>query len=389
MFWLVAALMTLVATIATVRPLLRGKPASVEPRSRHDAEVYRAQLAELEADRARGAIGEPDAATARAEIARRLLKAESASQAATSSGQGRAAIVAGLFVALLLPAATFLFYDRAGSPELGDLPLASRESEPAPTGEIGNMLAAVERRLAEKPDDGTGWSVVAPVYLRMGEPDKAVAAYRNALRLTPPTADMRVGLGEALVQQAHGQITDEAREAFRSALALDANSYAARFYLALDLSQAGRYAEARDAWSALVASSPADAPWLGLARSALADAQAQLGAPVPAIASAAPEAPGPSAADMAAAETLSADDRRAMIEGMVSQLAGKLQAAPEDAEGWRRLMRSYVVLGRRDEAAAAGRQALGTFSPETAEGKNILAFAQSLGLSLGGDAATP
>lgn len=381
--------MTLVATIATVRPLLRGKPASVEPRSRHDAEVYRAQLAELEADRARGAIGEPDAATARAEIARRLLKAESASQAATSSGQGRAAIVAGLFVALLLPAATFLFYDRAGSPELGDLPLASRESEPAPTGEIGNMLAAVERRLAEKPDDGTGWSVVAPVYLRMGEPDKAVAAYRNALRLTPPTADMRVGLGEALVQQAHGQITDEAREAFRSALALDANSYAARFYLALDLSQAGRYAEARDAWSALVASSPADAPWLGLARSALADAQAQLGAPVPAIASAAPEAPGPSAADMAAAETLSADDRRAMIEGMVSQLAGKLQAAPEDAEGWRRLMRSYVVLGRRDEAAAAGRQALGTFSPETAEGKNILAFAQSLGLSLGGDAATP
>ncbi len=382
--------MTLVATIATVRPLLRGKPASVEPRSRHDAEVYRAQLAELETDRARGAIGEPDAATARAEIARRLLRAESASQAATLNGQGRAAIVAGLFVALLLPAATFLFYDRAGSPELGDMPLASRESEPAPTGEIGNMLAAVERRLAEKPDDGTGWSVVAPVYLRMGEPDKAVTAYRNALRLTPPTADMRVGLGEALVQQAHGQITDEARQAFRSALALDANSYAARFYLALDLSQAGRYAEARDAWSALVASSPPDAPWLGLARSALADAQAQLGgAPAPAIASLTLEAPGPSTTDVAAAEALSADNRRAMIEGMVSQLAGKLQAAPEDAEGWRRLMRSYVVLGRRDEAAAAGRQALGTFSPETAEGKNILAFAQSLGLSLRGDAATP
>lgn len=376
--------MTLVATIATVRPLLRGKPASVAPRARHDAEVYRAQLAELEADRARGTIGAQDAATAHAEIARRLLKAdEGARTTGTSKNDGRTAVIAGLFVALILPAATFLFYDRAGSPEIGDMPLASREGETAPS-DITTMVAAIERRLAQTPDDAKGWSVVAPVYLRLGEPDKAVAAFRNVLRLAPPTAETQAGLGEALVQQANGRVTDEARQAFDAALKLDPASSAARFYLALGLSQTERFAEARDAWSALVASSPRDAPWLGLAEAALADARLKLGETAPT----APTAPGPSAADVAAADQLGEADRRAMIEGMVSQLSARLEASPADAEGWKRLMRSYVVLDQGDKALAAGQAALGTFPPETTEGKDILAFARSLGLALSGDAAT-
>ena len=35
-----------------------------------------------------------------------------------------------------------------------------------------------------------------------------------------------------------------------------------------------------------------------------------------------------------------------MIEGMVSRLAERLKAEPDDVEGWLRLIRSYVVLGR-------------------------------------------
>ncbi|ALN73952.1 c-type cytochrome biogenesis protein CcmI [Aureimonas sp. AU20] len=391
MFWLVAACMTLIATIAIVRPLLRTSVAPAVPRPRHDAEVYRAQLLELEGDLARGAIGPDEAATARAEIARRLLKAESAlaiDQSASRSAQGRLAIIAGLAVALFLPAATFLFYDRAGSPEIGDLPLASREQERAPD-DISTMIAAIERRLVEKPDDGTGWSIVAPVYLRMGEADKAVVAFRNAIRLTKPNAEKLVGLGEALVQQAGGQVTEEAKAQFDAALALDRDAPAARFYLALQLSQTERYAEAREAWGALIAASPADAPWLTLARAGLDDASAKLGMNAPAAPSEPlAQAPGPSGADIEAAGQMSETDRRGMVEGMVAQLAGRLEAAPQDKEGWKRLMRSYTVLGQTGEATAAGEKALGVFSPESTEGKDILAFARSLGLDLSGDSAT-
>lgn len=372
--------MTLLATAATIRPLLRTHGLAVSPRPLHDAEVYRAQLAELDADLSRGAIGADEAATARAEIARRLLKSEEAAKAAASEGgdrNGRVAILAGLAVALLLPVGTFLFYDRAGSPDMSDQPLASRTPPSGPS-DLSAMMAAVERRLAERPDDLTGWNVVAPVYLRLGDADKAAAAYRNILRLGSPSAAAQAGLGEALVQKAGGEVTQEARQAFEAALALDPKLPAARFYLALGLSQMGRYAEAKEAWSALIDISPAGAPWLALARGALSDAEAKLGNPPP----------GPDAAAIEAAGQLSDADRQAMIHGMVAQLASRLDAAPDDADGWTRLIRSYAVLGDKAKAEAAGRRALGVFPPETTDGKLILALAGSLGLNISGDATT-
>ena len=63
--------------------------------------------------------------------------------------------------------------------------------------------------------------------------------------------------------------------------------------------------------------------------------------------------PGPTAADVEAAGDLAPEDRTAMIEGMVAQLAERLEAEPGDAEGWARLVRSYMVLGRPDDARAA------------------------------------
>jgi cytochrome c-type biogenesis protein CcmH len=38
---------------------------------------------------------------------------------------------------------------------------------------------------------------------------------------------------------------------------------------------------------------------------------------------------------------------------MVASLAARLKAAPNDPEGWQRLIRAYVVLGRVDRARAA------------------------------------
>lgn len=44
------------------------------------------------------------------------------------------------------------------------------------------------------------------------------------------------------------------------------------------------------------------------------------------------------------------------IEAMVSNLAAKLKAQPDDIKGWRMLARSYETLGRFDQAADAYRQ---------------------------------
>jgi cytochrome c-type biogenesis protein CcmH len=69
--------------------------------------------------------------------------------------------------------------------------------------------------------------------------------------------------------------------------------------------------------------------------------------------SAAASAPGPSAADIAAAAKLAPDQQSQMINGMVGRLADRLKQDGSDAEGWARLVRSYRVLGQDDKAAAA------------------------------------
>lgn len=68
--------------------------------------------------------------------------------------------------------------------------------------------------------------------------------------------------------------------------------------------------------------------------------------------------PGPSKEDIEAASQMSAQDRKAMINSMVAGLEQKLKTDPSDKQGWQRLVRSYIVLGRNKEALGAITQAL-------------------------------
>ena len=55
-----------------------------------------------------------------------------------------------------------------------------------------------------------------------------------------------------------------------------------------------------------------------------------------------------------------------MINSMVTQLSARLKDNPDDVEGWLRLIRSYSVLGRTEDAAEAGRDALAGVRDDTA-----------------------
>jgi cytochrome c-type biogenesis protein CcmH len=231
-----------------------------------------------------------------------------------------------------------------GSPGLPDQPLAARLSAPPDTQDLAVQVARIEQHLARNPDDGRGWEVVAPVYIRMGRLADAVAAYRNAIRVLGSTPEREVRLGLALVT-ANDQVTDEAVAAFQKAVSLAPADLTANLYLAKAFEERGDVAAAAGVWRGLLASAPPDAPWRSNVTAELARLEAQ---PAP------PDTPrGPSAADIAAAADLPPAERAAMIEGMVSSLAARLETNSGDAQGWAQLVRSYAVLGRAAEARAA------------------------------------
>lgn len=80
------------------------------------------------------------------------------------------------------------------------------------------------------------------------------------------------------------------------------------------------------------------------------------------------------------AEAMPPRERDAAIRSMVDGLANRLERSPRDVEGWARLMRSRIVLGEREVAAAAFRKALEVFKDDPAASGKITAAAIELGL---------
>jgi cytochrome c-type biogenesis protein CcmH len=356
--WVLFALMTAAAIFAALWPLGRGTRGAV--RTDNDLAVYRDQLDEIGRDRAAGLIGEAEAEAARVEVSRRLIAAADAQPQPVTAAAARATFrrrAAALTMLIALPALAAALYLKLGSPDLPGEPLASRAAAPMQDRTLDTLVAQVEAHLAKNPDDGRGWEVVAPVYMRLGRFEDAVKARRNALRLNGANALREADLGESLMAEANGIVTDDAKAAFQRALSHDPKNMKARFFLGVAAHQDGQSIKATDIWRSMLSDARPDSPWIGMVREALASVE---GTSEPA--SAEPSAPGPNAEAIAAAEQMKPEDRNAMVRGMVDRLAERLKRDGSDLDGWLRLVRAYTVLGERERALSAladARRALG------------------------------
>src|SRR5215467_9480610 len=299
--WFALALMTGAAMGVIAWPLTR-KAGTL--RSGSDLAVYRDQLDEIKRDHAAGRIGDNEAEAAQVEVSRRLLAAadaEAATPAAapTPPSGRRAVAVAALVVVSFGSALTYL---SLGSPTLPGQPLASREKNQS----IDTMIAQVESHLARNPNDGRGWEVIAPIYLRLGRVDDAIKARRKALALSGESSERQAGLGEALIAAADGSVNPEAKKAFERAVELDAGNVKARYFLGLSAEQDGQPAAAAAIWRALVAAAPPNAPWADFIRQEVTRVTGG--------------SPGPSQEDVAAASQLAPEQQMAMIRTMVTRL---------------------------------------------------------------------
>jgi cytochrome c-type biogenesis protein CcmH len=129
--------------------------------------------------------------------------------------------------------------------------------------------------------------------------------------------------------------------------------------------QTGRYQQAATAYARAVELNPSSAEFKRAYEDAKAKAAGDVGARVDKVAT---------------SEAMPANERDAAIRSMVEGLANRLESSPRDVEGWTLLMRSRVVLGEKEVAAATFRKALEVFKDDTAASDKIAAAATELGL---------
>lgn len=365
-FWIIVAFLTLAACLAVLLPAVsRRRAESVD--ADFDLAVYQDQLAELDRDVARGGMNAGEAKEARAEIGRRILKlAGEKGVRGTTSRAGR--LVATIAV-LSVPLASWGIYAATGSPHLPGQPLQARlEKNPAES-TVTELIARAQSHLAANPGDGRGWEVLAPIYDRIGRHGDAATAWRNAIRLLGPTADREVSLAVSIAAAQGGAVGPESQLALQRALMLDESHPRARFLIGLAHAQEGRRAQAEQVWQAMLADLPEESPW----RNSVQQALGEMGT--------AAERPGPTAQDVEDAGLISDNEQAEMIANMVAGLDRRLSENPDDPEGWRRLVQSYVVLGRIEEASGALDRGLDALGRDSEAGAGLLAFAASRGVS--------
>jgi cytochrome c-type biogenesis protein CcmH len=142
------------------------------------------------------------------------------------------------------------------------------------------------------------------------------------------------------------------------------------------LEQDGQLKQAAAAYRALLETAPADAPWRQPVQERLAVVDPSSKAPP------APAMPprGPTADDVAAAGQMSPEARTQMIAGMVAGLEQRLAGDGRDADGWQKLIRAYMVMGNKDKARIALRNAQAALTGNKGGLAAVNAAAKELGV---------
>ena len=377
-FWAVAAVLAAVVAAMLARAL-RDMSGPVTGTAEADLGVYKDQLAEIGRDVARGSIDADEADRLRAEVGRRLLEADRARTAPeTSVSAGGTLAGLALILALVVPGGLATYW-WLGAPGYPDLPLEARiaalDSAIAARPSQADQLARLGRTMDPETEarlraELAGIAEVAELrtkyraYLLAGEMGNAVRTQERLMEIlaADATAQDHADLALALALEAEGYISPEAETALRETLKRDMSDELARYLVGEMFFQGGRFDQAFRFWRPIAEDGNPAAPWVTSVRERIG-----MVADLAGIRYTPPDARGPSAGDVAAAGEMAPEDRQAMIEGMVAQLADRLATEGGDVEDWNRLIRSLAVLERLGEAQDIYDEAKERFAGRPAE----------------------
>ncbi|MDH4981315.1 c-type cytochrome biogenesis protein CcmI [Hyphomicrobium sp. D-2] len=397
--WILFAMLAAAVVWAVTRPLLARSAA--DPAADSELAVYRDQLAEIETERAQGLLGEAEAEGARVELARRLIRRSEEANKLAGDGAAKtsAARKAVLYLGSALPVIGIAVYLGVGSPQLPGRPYGFRMDVPVEQATASDLVARVEEHLRANPEDGRGWDVLAPVYLRLGRFNQAADAFQRANQLLGESPGRIAGYARSMIMAQNGVVSEPVRRAYERLKVLDPKAMEAEVWLAIGREQDGDRKGAEAEFRRLLAT--AEDPWKTVLTTRLeqmAAQQADAGARArnaPGGAAAAQTErspaggetvrPGDSAAPAAAVDAneiaaLDPAQRAQRIAQMVQGLAARLKENGSDLDGWKRLVRSYVVLGQRNDAQTALTDARSNFATDRQALTELNELAQTLEL---------
>lgn len=290
-FWVIAVLLAAGALAFVLPPLLGRRRAA--PGAAVDATniaVYRDQLRELESDLAAGTLARDQYEEARRELEARLI------DDVRGSGSGPRAVkpgrTAAILAAIAIPLASVLLYLAVGNPA-GLAPQA--DGHGITRQQIEDLVERLATRMKENPGDATGWAMLGRSYSVLDRFPEAAAAYANAVKRSPPDAQLLADYADALAMAQGRRLEGEPERLIAQALKIDPRNVKALALAGTAAFERHDFKGAIAYWRNILDVVPPDSDMAESIRDSIADAEKLAGGPVkapPAPARAAVSAPG-------------------------------------------------------------------------------------------------
>lgn len=272
-FVVIAALLACAVLLCLLPPLLlrAGEVSRPHGTGQANLAVLRDQARELDADLAAGALSLDGHATARDELAARVL--QDVSEAVASSAQPRQLRTA-VVLALALPLAAVVLYLQLGQPDgLRVVPQGAGAGAPQhdSPADVEAMVAALAARLAREPENIEGWRMLARSYSAMDRHAEAASTYERLARMLPDEAGVLADYADALATSQGAVLKGEPERLVAKALALEPQHVKALSLSGSAAFQRGDFHLAERQWRAVLALIPGNSAF---ARSTAASIEA-------------------------------------------------------------------------------------------------------------------
>lgn len=258
-FIIIVSAITLIALGLLLRPLLIERDTISYERQAQNIHFAKERLAELEEQLKNASISATDYEALKLEIENTLAEdIDMANQAelksdAPSTGSNRFTVI---LLCIAIPIAAGGIYMVIGHPESVQHQQQAVQATDAPSSaeqtQIDNLIRGIEQRLADKPDDLEGWTLIARTYLSLGRYQDAQNAYLKVLALGGEKAATYAALADATALLANGEITPEATMYVNKALALEPLNQQALWLAGLAALQRGDNPSAEQFWGDLL-----------------------------------------------------------------------------------------------------------------------------------------
>lgn len=259
MFWIINAILILIAFAFVLPSLLRKHHGVKDVRREQNIFVANEQLAELELRFEQGEIESDAYQSTRDEIEQSLFSDVRETETQSQQEASKASILGTVLIVMLIPVIAIPVYFKVGNTAFTQ-ELDSKQSAKSSAGgqilqnadgtpDIDTMISGLQKKMEKNPENAKGWYMLGRSYMVIKRYPEAVTSYEKALKLKPNSADIMLSLADSLAMTNDGVVSGRPSRLIDRALEMQPNNLTGLWLGGMAARQQGNSLVAIERWT--------------------------------------------------------------------------------------------------------------------------------------------